>query len=206
MNANQPINQTQPARTGRWRFTYLILGLALVLLVAALIASAWRGQTRHEAAVPVPGLEAVAVALRAFHQQTGRFPNDFRELDTRLWKNAKQAQISADGKSLTAPAAHYHYTLHVTNPPTGGNAAQPPQAGLWAVPTGPRAHEAATHFWYLTPTVLERWMGPALTAEQVSAVRAWPTEQQLALLVMTKQVSDNATRQAAGHRFPWLGF
>ena len=206
MNSNQPANQTPPARVGRWRFAYLMLGLALVLLVAALIASAWRNQARHEADLPVPGLEAVAVALRAFHQQTGRFPKDFRELDARLWRKAKQSQISADGKSLTAPAAHYHYTLHVSNPSAGGNATQPPQAGLWAVPTGPRASEAATHFWYLTPTTLERSQGPALPSEQVGAVRAWPTEQQLALLVMTKQVSDNATRQAAGHRFPWLGF
>lgn len=206
MNHNQPANNARPASAGRLRFTYVILGLAVVLLIVSLIAAAWRGQQAHETNLPAPGLEAVVVALRAFHQQTGRFPKDFRELDERLWQGAKRPQISADGKSLTAPAAHYYYTLHVANPPVGANASQPPKAGLWAVPTGPRANEAATYFWYVTPTASERWMGPALTAENVGAVCSLPSEQQLALLVMTKQVSGAPARRAASGELPFLGF
>ena len=85
MNSKQTADNTRPASTGRLRFTYLILGLALVLLVVSLIFSAWRGQQQRAANLPVPGLEAVVVALRTFHQQTGRFPADFRALDARLW-------------------------------------------------------------------------------------------------------------------------
>ena len=206
MNQNQAPNNARPASAGRLRFTYVILGLAVVLLVVSLIAAAWRGQQTHETNLPAPGLEAVVVALRAFHQQTGRFPKDFRELDERLWQGAKRPQISTDGKSLTAPAAHYYYTLHVANPPVGANASQPPKAGLWAVPTGLRAHEAATYFWYVTPAEIERWMGPALTAENVGAVRSLPSEQQLALLVMTKQgVISNIKRGSPG-ALRFLGF
>lgn len=203
MNQQQPAHQTRPASTGRWRVTYLMLGLAVILLVVAWLVSAWRGQQNHERNLPRPGLEAVVVALRAFHQQTGRFPQDFRELDARLWQHAKQAQISADGQALTAPAAHYYYILHVS-PPVAGTKSATPRAGLWAVPTGPRAHEAATHFWSLTPTTLERWMGPALTAENVGAVKTWPTEQQLALLVLTRQGGPSATGQKATSLWSFL--
>ncbi len=206
MNNNQTAANARPASAGRLRFTYVILGLAIVLLAVALIAAAWRGQQTHETNLPAPGLEAVVVALRAFHQQTGRFPNDFRELDERLWQGAKQTQISADGKSLTAPAAHYYYTLHVAHPPVGANAAQPPKGGLWAVPTGPRALEAATYFWYVTPTEIERWMGPALTAQNISAVTSLPSEQQLALLVMTKQANRAASDKTAPRGLSLLGF
>lgn len=206
MNNNQAPDKTRPASGGRLRFTYLMLGLAVALLLVSLIVSAWRGQQAHEANLPAPGLAAVVVALRAFHQQTGRFPADFRELDARLWKNAKQPNISADGKSLTAPAAHYYYTLHVVNPVGGSNPPLPPKAGLWAVPTGPRASEAATYFWYITPTEIERWMGPALTAENVGAVRSLPSEQQLALLVMTKQVKGASPQQHSANGLPFLEF
>ena len=206
MNNTQAPNNTRPAGAGRLRFTYVILGLAVVLLVVSLIAAAWRGQQTHETNLPAPGLEAVVVALRAFHQQTGRFPADLRELDERLWRGAKRPQISTDGKSLTAPAAHYYYTLHTANPPVGINSSAPPKAGLWAVPTGPRAHEAATYFWYVTPTEIERWMGPALTAENVGAVRSLPSEQQLALLVMTKQASQPNAGRATSAGLPFPGF
>ena len=206
MKDNQAPNNTRPASAGRLRFTYIILGLALALLAIALTSSAWRGQQTHEANLPAPGLEAVVVALRAFHQQTGRFPADFRELDARLWRGAKQPHISADGKALMAPAAHYYYTLHVVNPVGGSNPPLPPKAGLWAVPTGPRANEAATYFWYVTPTEIERWMGPALTADNIGAVRTLPSEQQLALLVMTKQAKGAAAHSSASGGLPFFGF
>jgi hypothetical protein len=137
----------------------------------------------------------VVVALRAFHKQTGRFPRDFHELDERIWKGARRAQISPDGKSLNALQSHYYYTLHTINLLDPAHATVPVKAGIWAVPTGTRAGEAATCFWYVTPQTIERWMGPALTRENISAVNSIPSEQQLALLVMIRQPSDSTPTQ-----------
>lgn len=184
-----------------------MLGLSLAALAGAFGYATWAAHRAHEANRPIPGPTAVVAALRAFHQQTGRFPVDFRELDTRLWRGAKRAQISSDGHGLTAPLAHYYYVLHTLNPPLGTTSPGPPKAGLWALPTGPRAPEAASYFLYLTPTATEVWMGPALTAENVSAVRGLPSEQQLVLLAMTQQTTDNRSRPAdAPNLFSWLGF
>lgn len=172
---------------GGMHFTLIIAGLSLALLVVAVIYSAWSRNRDREAKLPVPAVETVALALRTFHQQTGRFPRDFRELDERVWKGARSKQISPDGKTLTAPASNYLYTLHTINPVDPTRTTGPVKAGIWAVPTGERAQESATYFWYVTPQKIEGWMGPALTRENIGAVRGIPSEQQLALLTMMRQ-------------------
>ena len=181
---------------GRMHFTLIIAGLSLALLVISIIYSSWSRERAREANMPVPAMETVVLALRNFHQQTGRFPRDFNELDERVWKGARRAQISPDGKSLNAPQSHYYYTLHTINPDEPARATEPVKAGVWAVPTGERAQEAATYFWYVTPQKIEGWMGPALTRENIGAVRAIPSEQQLALLTMTRQPSGGVSLTA----------
>jgi len=185
---HQPDLHSRPPRS-RLRFTYVTLACTFVLVVAAAVYSAWERSRAHEADLPIPALETVVVALRTYHAQTGRFPSSFRELDERVWKGQRRAQISTDGMSLDAPGSHYYYTLHNVTPSraSAANGEETIKAALWAVPTGPRAGEAATHFWYVTPDRIERWAGPALTAENVGAVKTIPSEQQLALLVMTRQ-------------------
>src|SRR5215210_6889509 len=128
---------------GRMHFTLIIAGVSLALLIISMIYSSWSREREREANMPVPAMETVVLALRTFHQQTGRFPVNFHELDERLWKGARHAQISPDGKSLNAPQSHYYYTLHTINPPDPAHAMQPAKAGIWGVPTGERAGEAA---------------------------------------------------------------
>ncbi len=205
--SHQPNVQVRQTR-GRLRFTYVNLACTLVLLIVATLYSSWARNLEHEANLPLPALETVAVALRTFHQQTGRFPENFRELDERVWKGARRAQVSADGKSLDAPASHYYYTLHSVglSRVSAAKGKEPVKVALWAVPTGPRAQEAATHFWYITPDRIERWMGPALTTENVGAVKTIPSEQQLALLVMTRQSQAVASTPASRGIFSIFGF
>lgn len=189
------------------RFTLIIAAMSLGLLVVSMVYSSWSREREREADMPQPAIETIVLALRTFHQQTGRFPRDFSELDERVWKGARRAQISPDGKSLDSPKSHYHYRLHVINPSDPARATAPAKAGVWAVPTGPRAAEAATLFWYVTPQDIERWMGPALTSENVGAVNSIPSEQQLALLVMTRQPPGAASRQSASNGiFSSFGF
>lgn len=207
MTNEQSIKQPL-AQKGRMRFTLIISALSLLLLIAAAIYSAWAGNHEHESQLPVPALETVALALRTFHGQTGRFPRDFRELDERVWRGSRSKQISPDGMTLIAPSSHYLYTLHTINPADPARATEPAKAGIWAVPTGERAQEAATYFWYVTPQRIEGWMGPALTRENIDTVRAIPSEQQLALLTMTRQPPGGVSLTAPKSRgiFSFLPF
>lgn len=203
---NEQTIKGAPARFGKMRFTFVAVALSLVLLVVSVIYSAWAREQRRGANMPAPAMETLVLALRTFHQQSGRFPRDFRELDERVWRGRRRAQISPDGKSLVSPQSHY-YTLYVINPPDPPSATQPVKAGIWAVPTGERAQEAATYFWYVTPRDIERWMGPALTPENVGVVGGIPSENQLALLVMTRQPPAATSQQPASKGiFSLFGF
>ncbi|MDQ3686887.1 MAG: hypothetical protein M3430_15020, partial [Acidobacteriota bacterium] len=71
MTTEQTLN-TDRARGGRLRFTFVIAALSLLLLVVALVFSAWTRNSEREANMPVPAIESVVLALRAFHQQTGK--------------------------------------------------------------------------------------------------------------------------------------
>lgn len=187
MTAGNKSDQPTPGGA-RLRITFVLFALSLVLLITAVIYSAWRSNSEREANMPVPATEMIVLALRTFHHQTGRFPHDFRELDRRVWEGARANQISPDGTVLVASSSRYFYTLHTINPPQPARATVPAKAGIWAVPTGERAHEAATYFWYVTPQRIEGWMGPALTHESIGMVREVPSEQQLTLLAMTRQL------------------
>jgi hypothetical protein len=206
MNHQTAVN-ARPARGG-FRFTYVTLVCSLALFVGSAAYSAWARHRERVADLPVPALETVVVALRAYHLQTGRFPESFRQLDERVWKGERRSQISPDGKSLDSPASHYYYTLHAVSPSraAGARAGGTDKAALWAVPTGPRASEAATHFWYVTPGRIERWMGPALTPENIGAVKMIPSEQQLALLAMTRQTSGAEAAPSNRGIFTFFGF
>ncbi len=204
---NEQTLKSHPPRSGRLRFTFVIAALSLALLVVALIFSAWARNNEREANMPVPAMESVVLALRTFHQQTGRFPRDFRELNERVWRGERSGQILSDGMSLVAPASRYYYTLHTVSPPDPMHAITPAKAGIWAVPTGMRAQEAGTYFWYVTPRDIERWMGPALTRENIGAIKSIPSEEQLALLVMTRQPAGAIASQPASKGiFSILGF
>lgn len=190
MTGEQPNSSTSGTHSGKLRFTFVIVALSLVLFIAAYIHSAWTANNLREANLPVPAMEVIARDLRAFHHQTGRFPRDFRELNERIWRGERSQQISPDGKTLTAAQANYFYTLHTINSPNQtreSSSVEPPKAALWGVPVGERANESATYFWYVTPQRIEGWMGPALTSATVGAISGIPSEQQLALLTMTRQ-------------------
>ena len=191
-------HQPRAESRGKFRLTYFIFAGALLTLISSIIYGAYSAHQLHAAQLPQQNIEKLVRDMRQFHQQTGRFPRDFRELDERLWQRARSERISSDGSSLSSPSNNYHYTLHTITPE---------RACVWAVPTGVRAAEAATHFWAITPERVERWAGPALTLEQVSVVRGVPSESQLALLAMMKQTNNESGNQAPGRNiFTFLGF
>ena len=178
-------------------FSLIFCAGALLLMIGALLYSSWAAHHQYEADLPQSALPALGQALRTFHAQTGQFPDTLRDLDARLWKGSRASQISADGQSLLAPSGHYSYTYHKVTATA---------CAIWAMPVGPRYEEAATHFWYLTPTAVEKWMGPALRREVADAVKTVPSEQQLRWLMMTPQMTANQSAKESKGGFSFLSF
>ncbi|MDQ3258482.1 MAG: hypothetical protein M3R15_32135 [Acidobacteriota bacterium] len=193
---NEQAANISTGRGGRMKFTFAALALSFLLLVFAIIYASWQSSRASEANLPVPAMEQIALALRTFHHQTGRFPTDFRELNERVWRGTRTQQISLDGRTLTAAQSNYFYTLHTIQPANPTRTDAPPKTAVWGVPVGERASESATYFWYVTPQKIEGWMGPALTRETVAVTGAVPSEQQLALLTMTRQTTDGMSLTA----------
>ncbi len=73
MTNEQALKTNQP-RSTRLRFTFVLAALTLVLFVVALVYSGWARNREREANMPVPAMETVVLALRTFHQQTGKIP------------------------------------------------------------------------------------------------------------------------------------
>jgi len=191
----QPDDAKRPAKSFKILFSLLICGVALVLMLGALFYAAWTGQRKFDAAIPRQSLPALGLALRTFHSQQGHFPINLRELDAKVWKGQRAAQISADGSSLLAASGHYTYTYIRVSPV---------KAAIWAVPVGERYEEAATHFWYLTPTQVEKWMGPALTPANIGVMKTVPSESQLRWLMMTEQSPSTQTAKKRKTGLPFL--
>jgi hypothetical protein len=153
-----------------------MLGLAaaaLVIVYATVgLLDAWRASEQ----TPRLAADSLVKALRAHHQQTGRFPADFRELEARVWKHKKSPDFGADGRSLTV--ANYYYLYHPVNAQT---------CTIWIVPTGPRREEASTHFLLLAPATLRRWKGAPLSLDEVRKLPPAPSYAEMAVLGMTEQ-------------------
>jgi hypothetical protein len=154
-----------------------MVGISLVALVVTYatvtIAAAWRAREQ----MPRLAADSLVKSLRTYHQQTGSFPANFRELEARAWKHKQAPDFGADGRSLTI--ANYYYIYYPVDAST---------CTIWIVPVGPRREEGVTHFLLLTPGGLRRWKGAPLTLDEVKKLpAAVPQYSEMTLLGMTEQ-------------------
>ena len=160
----------------RLRMSFVMLGASTAFFVvsylAATILEVWRLQQQ----TPRLAADSLVKALRTHHRQAGRFPNDFRELETRVWKHRSPPDFGADGRSLSI--ANYYYLYH----PVEGNSCT-----IWIIPVGPRRDEGSTHFLLLSPSSLRRWKGPPLALDEIGRLRGVPQYGEMSLLGMTEQ-------------------
>jgi hypothetical protein len=167
---NQSIN------TRRLRCSFVMLGASVAALIIAyatitiLEARRLRGQT------PRLAVDRLVKALRTYHRQTGRFPDNFRELEARVWKHKSAPDFGADNRSMSVANYFYIYTRVDARTST-----------MWIIPIGPKREEGSTHFLLLTPDNLRRWKGAPLSLDEAKDLPPVPQYQQMSLLGMTEQ-------------------
>ncbi|HEY7546387.1 MAG TPA: hypothetical protein VID27_15975 [Blastocatellia bacterium] len=167
---------SEVVKRSKMRISFAMVGLAFAALIITYAGVAVVTAIRTRDSVPRLAIDSMVRALRTHHQQTGRFPADFRELEARVWKHKQPQDFGADGRTLTV--ANYYYIYHLVDART---------ATIWAVPTGPRREEASTHFLVLTPEWLRRWRGAPLELDEVVRLRPVPDLRDLAVLGLTEQ-------------------
>lgn len=169
---------------GKMRITLALFGLSIAALVIVYAATTIRGAWREREQTPRLAVESLVKALRAHHRQTGRFPNDFRELEARVWRHKTPPDFGADGKNLSA--ANYYYIYHQADART---------ATIWIIPTGPRRNEGSTHFLLLTPDDLRRWKGAPLSLDEVKKLPSVPQYREMGVLGMIEQSRIDLTKR-----------
>jgi len=158
------------------RISFLMLGASLAALLVAFATATVLETWQLREQTPRLAADSLVKALRSHHRQTGRFPADFRELESRVWKHKQVPDFGADGRSLSV--ANYYYLYHAVDACT---------ATIWIIPTGPKREEGSTHFLLLTPDNLRRWKGAPLSLDEVSKLTPVPHYQLMHVLGMTEQ-------------------
>jgi hypothetical protein len=176
------MNQSINAR--RLRMSFLTLGASVAAMVIAYAATTLLEARRLREQTPRLAADSLVKALRAHHRQTGRFPDDFRELEARVWKHKSPPDFGVDNRSLSV--ANYFYIYARVDAGV---------ATIWIIPTGPRREEASTHFLLLTPDNLRRWKGAPLSLDEAKRLPPVPQYREMAMLGMTEQHPIELTRK-----------
>src|SRR5215471_10684863 len=98
-----------PSVEGRthFRFSYAILGFSIVAAIGSYAYSLWSTSQLENAFLPRPALDQMVKSLRTYHNQVGKFPQNFTELETRIWKHKHPPNFGGDGRGFSA--ANYYY-------------------------------------------------------------------------------------------------
>jgi hypothetical protein len=166
----------QQSTRKNFRLSFVTLGISAAALVISFVFVMVLDSRREREETPRLAVDGLVKALRKYHKQAGRFPADFRELETLVWKRKKAPDSSAGGRSLSI--ANYFYLYHQVD---AGSAT------IWIIPTGPRREEGSTHFLLLRPESLRRWKGAPLSLDEIKNLPPVPQYRQMALFGMTEQ-------------------
>src|ERR1051325_94221 len=118
---------SEGAGRSRLRISFVMVGISLVALVVTYATVTIAAASRAREQMPRLAADSLVKLLRTYHQQTGSFPANFRELEPRVWENKQAPDFGEDGRSL--PVANYYYIYY----PVDANTCT-----LWIVPVGPR--------------------------------------------------------------------
>src|SRR5262249_42086955 len=140
-----------PEQRTKFRFTFLMLGAAVVCLLGSYGYSLWLTSQEEKALLPKLAADQIIKALRNYHHQVGRFPDSLVELDTRVWKRNQPPEFGEDGRSVSI--SNYYYVYYAVDSGT---------STLWAIPINKRREEGSTFFLVLNAETIRRWKGAPL--------------------------------------------
>lgn len=177
----------------RMHLSYILLAVlaltALISSIAVKVIVERRERLLTEQITPKLNTERWHKDLLLYHDKTGKFPSNFRELEILIWNNgdAKKESLLTNGENLYV-FDNYMYLYYA-------DGANGQICSLWAVPIGEKKSEANTFLVLLTPKSYQTWKGLPLSDNDLDRIpkKAIPLDTELARLGMSKQIADNPT-------------
>lgn len=160
----------------RLKTSLVLTPVVFLLVVGAYIYSLWEADRQRSADIPVEGTSMMMRDLLAFHEKRGGFPNDLKQLEGVIWKNARDRNFSNKGRGFAHRNYFYLYTQLNSHRFT-----------LWAIPMGRSREDAATWFLMVSPDSRRGWKGAALPLEHVKKIEVSPSIAQLGVLGLIEQ-------------------
>jgi len=176
------------------RLSYILLAFSLLAVVGSYLYGLWTTSQQEKSMLPRPAVDQIIKALRAYHNQAGRFPESFAQLEGRVWRHSRPPNFGEDGRSLSM--ANYYYIYY----PIDARACT-----LWAIPINKRREEGSTFFLALSAETARRWKGAPLALEEIKRLPSVPEPAQLALLGLTEQQPIQLQRSSNGQKPPIAG-
>jgi hypothetical protein len=158
------------------KLTFIITPLMVVSILGSYFYSFWSAEVKRRDELPQDGAAALTRDLLKYHDQTGAFPEDLRQLVGKVWDAKKQRDFDQSGKIFKHGKVFYLYARR-----------SPHLFSLWAIPTGERREEGVSWYIQTSPERVRRWKGPAIPASEVENLSPAPSVQLLALLGLTEQ-------------------
>lgn len=162
----------------------LLFFVVLVISILVHIGGAVSSSLQDKKERPVLALKGFLRDLREFVRTEKRMPNDFRELEIKIW-NKGNADIPTRlnyGNQFVV-AENYKYIYF------SGSIEGVGVANVWAIPLGKYRDEYETVLLVISAAGEDIWRGPALNEQQLSAVlknKFNPSFSQMAFLNMSK--------------------
>jgi len=178
------------ARKQKFKLTFVILGVSVLVLVISFAYGAWARTQRESQLIPILKADWLIKSLRQFQRKTGQFPDDFMQLEEEgIWKHSKVPDFGPSKRTLVVK--NYYYSYAKSDPMT---------CTIWAIPSGPKREEESTHFLVITPDLIHHWKGPALSKSDIDNIAPAPTTNLLITLGMTQQkiIDQRKNKRPAG--------
>src|SRR4026208_1005647 len=126
----------------RFGISYLLLVVAVVTYLCVWGYSVFAADWKAKASIPkIDPVLTLIKGLRQYQKINAPFPQDFNEVEAKVWKHAVPPDFGANGHSLLLKNYYYLYTF-----------ISPTRCTLWAIPVGSHAGDAGRYFLVLHTT------------------------------------------------------
>lgn len=166
-----------------FKISFVLMPVILVIVAVCFFYSLWAAEVRRRDELPQDAAGAIARDLLKYHEKTGKFPDNLKQMVGVVWDAKKRRELDVDGRVLLHGNVYYTYFR-----------LQPHLFSLWSVPTGARREEGATWFVACSPETMRRYKGAAIPPEQVDLITDNPSHKNLAILGLTEQPALNLNR------------
>jgi len=149
-------------KMSKLKLSGIMLAVSFLVYMVLYVWVLYQRAAEAEKLKPKPMIGKMIGALKAFHQQVGRYPEDFREVNKQVWKYPNAGNYGQTGREITAHRYFYFYE------PVDHHTCM-----LWALPL-PSQGEASSQpsfFLVLTPEYIKNWRGPALDVEKAKVIK-----------------------------------